>query len=138
MKKIFLDTNILMDFIEGRHGANDAGEVLRYANAGKIDVAASSLTYTTIAYIVGKKHSQQEVCQTLDSLSTIVSILDLDAQSIQVAIKKPCRDFEDMVQYQCAIANRYDAIITNNKKDFIEFCKLPLYTAAEFLSELKK
>ena len=52
MKKIFLDTNILIDFIEGRPGAKEAAEVLRYANAGKFEVAASALTYTTIAYIV--------------------------------------------------------------------------------------
>ena len=138
MKKIFLDTNILIDFIEGRPGAKEAAEVLRYANAGKFEVAASALTYTTIAYIVGKKHSQQEVCQTLDSLNTIVGILDLDSQLIQVAIKEPCKDFEDRVQYECAIANHYEAVITNNKKDFIDFCKLPLLTAAELLDELKK
>ena len=137
MKRIFLDTNILMDFIEGRPGAKEAAEVLRYANAGKIDVAASTLTYTTIAYIIGKKFSQKEVCKTLDNLSTIVDILDLDSQCIRIAIKEPCRDFEDRVQYQCAIKNHYEAVITNNKKDFVDFCKLPLLTATELLDELR-
>jgi len=40
-----------------------------------------------------------------------------------------------MLQYQCAKAGNCDVIITNNKDDFAEFCKLSFMTAAEFLSE---
>ena len=46
------------------------------------------------------------------------------------------RDFEDMLQYQCAKAAGCDVIVTNNGRDFAEFCNLPLLTAAEFLTEL--
>jgi len=42
-------------------------------------------------------------------------------------------DFEDALQYECAKAANCDVIITNNGKDYTEFCDLPLMTAAEFL-----
>ena len=46
------------------------------------------------------------------------------------------RDFEDMLQFQCAKAGDCDIIITNNKRDFAEFSDLPIMTADEFLSGL--
>jgi len=57
-------------------------------------------------------------------------------QILRAAINYPCKDFEDMLQYQCAVAGGCDVIITNNKKDFVEYCKLPLYTAAEYINSL--
>ncbi len=39
---------------------------------------------------------------------------------------------------QGADAAESDAIITNNKKDFLEFSQLPLYTAEEYLNQLMR
>jgi len=36
------------------------------------------------------------------------------------------------------VANGCDVIITNNKKDFVEYSHIPIYTAAEYLNDLKK
>ena len=49
-------------------------------------------------------------------------------------MKKVFLDTEDMLQYQCALVGGCDVIITNNKKDFAEYSKLPLLTAAEYIS----
>ena len=46
------------------------------------------------------------------------------------------RDFEDMLQYQCAKAAGCDIIVTNNGRDFAEFSALPLLSAAEFLTQI--
>lgn len=43
-------------------------------------------------------------------------------------------DFFSNRQCQCAIAGGCEVIITNNKKDFAEYSKLPLFTAAEYIS----
>ena len=48
----------------------------------------------------------------------------------------PVRDFEDMMQYQCALAGGCDVIITNDRKGFEEHSTLPIMTAAEFLQSL--
>jgi hypothetical protein len=45
---------------------------------------------------------------------------------------------EDALQYECAKAAGCDVIITNNGKDYADFCTLPYMTAAEFLSEWNK
>ncbi|MBO4600046.1 MAG: hypothetical protein J5641_04835 [Bacteroidales bacterium] len=43
------------------------------------------------------------------------------------------KDFEYLLQYQCAPSADCDVIVTHTKSDFIEFCQLPLMTAEEFL-----
>lgn len=64
-----------------------------------------------------------------------VDVLAIDAEQIDYAISNPARDFEDMIQYRCAIIGCCDVIITNNKRDFSEFCNLPLMTAKEYLEK---
>ena len=38
-----------------------------------------------------------------------------------------------MLQYQCALAAGCDVIVTNNTKDYQEFCTLPFMTSRDFL-----
>lgn len=60
-------------------------------------------------------------------------MLPLTPTDMRNAIGNPVKDFEDMLQYQCALAAGCDVIVTNNKKDFHEFCRIPFLTAEEFL-----
>jgi hypothetical protein len=52
---------------------------------------------------------------------------------LDAALAQHVKDYEDMLQYQCALAAGCDVIVTNNKKDFYEFCQLPFLTSEEFL-----
>ena len=45
---------------------------------------------------------------------------------------KEFTDLEDGLQYQCAVEENVDFIITRNKKDFLA-SKIPVYTPSEFL-----
>ena len=138
MTRIFLDTNILIDYIENRAGGKSAELILRQAVAGHLSIFASTLTFANMAYIIGRKHTQKEVCSILGALEPIITILPLDRQHLRNTIAHPCKDFEDMLQYQCAITGNCNVILTNNKKDFADFSTLPLYTAQEFLDTLKR
>ncbi len=62
-------------------------------------------------------------------------MLPLMPDNVIDTIANPANDFKGMLQYQCAKANECDVIITNNGKDYAEFCDLPFMTAAEFLME---
>ena len=50
---------------------------------------------------------------------------------------RPVKDYEDMLQYQCALEVGCDVVVTNNKRDFQEFCLLPFLTSEEFLLEIE-
>ena len=137
MKKVFWDTNILIDYYDNRSGASAALQLLRVALTGKITIFASVLTFANFAYIAKRNHTKEQVYLELDRLERLISALPMDRQQLRKAIDVPCKDFEDMLQYHCALEGGCDVIITNNKKDFAEYSRLPLFTAEEYLNELK-
>lgn len=138
MIKVFIDTNILLDYYLNRDGADAAELLFRNAMTGKINLFASTLTFATFAYIIKRGNSIESVYTLLNEVEKRIYALSMDRHQLRNAIDHPCKDFEDMLQYQCAVAGGCDVIITNNKKDFAEYCQLPLYTAEEFLATLKK
>ena len=91
------------------------------------------MTFATFAYVVKKNNTRDEVYYALDEVEKRIMALTMDRKQLRQAINHPCRDFEDMLQYQCALAAGCDVVVTNNKKDFHEFCRIPLLTSEEFL-----
>ena len=130
MKRIFLDTNVLIDYIDNRQGADEAELIFACGFSGEALLFASSLTFANMAYII-KGRTQEEKYYALKQMAAIVEILPLSKEEVMAAISLPAPDFEDMLQYQCAKANDCDVIITNNGKDYAEFCDLPYMTAAD-------
>lgn len=45
MKKVFLDTNILIDYVLGREHCDDAEQLLQHGCNGKVGLQASYLTF---------------------------------------------------------------------------------------------
>jgi predicted nucleic acid-binding protein len=134
MKKVFLDTNILVDYALGRKLVNDAVQLLQRGYEGEFCLQASYLTFANMAYILKTK---VDIYALFHDLCRYITVLPTDNTQLQAAMGKQVRDFEDALQYQCAKANNCDVIITNNGKDYAEFCDLPFMTAAEFLNGLK-
>ena len=96
-------------------------------------LVASYLTFANMAYILkGKVDVYAFFCE----LHSIISVLPNDDSQLQEAMGQRVRDFEDMLQYQCAKAAVCDIIVTNNGRDFAEFSALPLLSAAEFLTQI--
>ena len=53
MKRLFLDTNIVIDFLlERQEWLNDAVAILSLADAGKIEVYCSALTLATASFFM--------------------------------------------------------------------------------------
>lgn len=138
MKRIFLDTNVLIDYIDNRPGAEAAQQIFEEANSGRIILLASTLTFANFAYVVKRHHSQEEVYSTLNEMEKRVEALPMDRQQLRSAINFPSKDFEDMLQYQCALAGNCDIIVTRNIKDFSEFSIIPLMTSERFIESLRE
>lgn len=132
MKKVFLDTNILMDVALQRDYSSEGEKILQLGDSGLVQLCASSLTYANIAYVL-RKHPRAEMYQYLRMLREGINVVSLDAKCLDAALKQEVSDFEDMLQYQCALNADCDYVISNNTKHFEEFCSLPLYTSKEFV-----
>ncbi|MBR2196655.1 MAG: PIN domain-containing protein [Salinivirgaceae bacterium] len=135
MKNVFLDTNILIDYALGRERGDDAEQLLQYGKNGIVRLSASYLTFANMAYILKGK---ADVYELFKELREFISVLPNNDEQLLAATGQRVRDFEDMLQYQCAKAANCEIIITNNGKDFAEFCKIPVMPAADFLGTIDK
>lgn len=133
MKNVFLDTNILVDYALGREHGVDAKQLLQHGMNGNVSLSASYLTFANMAYILNGK---VDVYAFFGLLHSFVRVLPNDDSQMLAALGRRVRDFEDMLQYQCAKAAGCDVIVTNNGRDFAEFSDLPFMSAADFLRQL--
>lgn len=132
MMKVFLDTNILLDFGLDRERADFAGGILQLGKDGLIDLYASYLSYANMGYILRDRPTPERY-ELVRMMRQPVIVLPCDANQLDAGLNSEVKDFEDMLQYQCALAAGCDVVVTNNKKDFHEFCSLPFLTSEEFL-----
>lgn len=132
MKKLFLDTNVLVDFVLEREGADDAACLLQLGEDGKARIAVSFLTIANLAYIIRKGRTQKEIYDIIADFSDMFEVLSMDSEQLADALSAPAADFEDMLQYQCARAHHCDMIITRNGKHF-RFSDIKVATPKEFL-----
>ena len=138
MKQIFLDTNVIIDFLADRKPFSvAAAEIFNYAVLGKIKLYISAVSYNNIYYILRQSFSNTETIKLLDELSQMTEIVDVTKSIIKTSLKSDLKDFEDAVQYNCALSlNKIDFIITRDTKDFKKSV-LPVMNPAEALILIK-
>ncbi len=137
MKKLFLDTNIILDILAKRvpfH--NEAAQLFSLADTGKVELFVSALSFANINYILSKMTTTDNARTTLSKLKAIVKITSLDEKIIALALNDVSfSDFEDGLQYYSALAANSNVIITRNLKDF-QTSSIPVMTAKSFLPTL--
>ena len=130
--KVFLDTNNLVDLVENRQESAQAAIIQQLGEDGHIQLCASYLSYANLGYI-WRKVPQQQRYERIRELCVGIEILPMDVKQLRAALNQETKDYEDMLQYQCAVAGNSDIIITNNIRDYREFCQIPCMTSREFL-----
>lgn len=73
----------------------------------------------------------------LDDLYEITEIADVTRSIIKAALKTDFKDFEDAIQYNCALSIKVlDFIVTRNTKDYKK-STLPVLTPGEAISSIE-
>jgi len=137
MKRILIDTNIVIDLLSKRKEFyDDAATLFSLADKKELKLTISSLTFANTNYILTKLKSAKEAREILRKFKVLVELLSLDDKITELALSdESFPDFEDGLQYYSAIENEIDIIITRNKKDF-KNSKLPVLTAKEYLATI--
>ena len=136
MKKIFIDTNIIIDLLIKRDGYIASAKILALAKDNDVTLYSSVLTMANIAYILRKSFVGDGLYQQMMKLSNILCVSDLTKKQFEQAISLKAGDFEDALQYYCAMDNSCDVIITRNKKDFT-FSAITVLTPEEYFDTEK-
>lgn len=138
MKNIFLDTNIIIDFFADRKPFSLSAEILfNYALNKRLKLYVSTVSYNNIYYILKQSLSHQQTINLLDSLMDMTEAVDVSKLTLQNALKSEFKDFEDAIQYHCALSiNKIEVIVTRDTKDFRK-SNIPVMTPDELLSSLQ-
>jgi predicted nucleic acid-binding protein len=137
MKNLFLDTNIILDLLGERDPFySSAAQIATLADKGQISMVASALSFSTVHYLLSRIESDIVVREKLSKFKIICEVSDLTDKVIDKGLISKFSDFEDALQYHCALQASCDLIITRNGKDF-KLSDLPVMTASEFLTSIK-
>ena len=134
MTNLFIDTDVIIDFlIDRKPHSREAAVIFTLIDQKKLKGYVSSLSFSNLSYVLKKFISHGKIISKLASLSEMVGILKVDEQMIRSALSSPFSDFEDGIQYFCALeSKKIDVIITRNIKDF-KNSKIPVMTPGDFL-----
>ena len=126
--KIFVDTNIFPEYIEHRKQYNYVKLLLDALRKGKFRGFVSQGGIYTLAYLTERSlkgygiHRPELTEQLRVIMKGIVSIVEpiaMSSYSIHSAIDDILfKDMEDSFQYQCAVENKCNVLVTINMGDF--------------------
>lgn len=119
MKKIFVDTNILLDLLFQRRGFFlDAKRLFNYSKSRNINIFISAISINTIYYLLQKKFTKEHSKHLLEYIYDITDILPFDENIIFLAHQSSFKDLEDGFQYFTAKEHHIPFLVTRNIKDF--------------------
>ncbi len=138
MKKLFIDTNIVIDLLSRRKPFFEAAaELFSLADKKQVELSVSSLTIANTSYALLRQMDSNKAKSVLRKLRLILKVLPLDDKIIGLALNdETFSDFEDGLQYFSAIEDEQELIITRNLKDF-KNSKLPTMTAKQFIESIE-
>ena len=120
--KVFLDTNIIIDFFDnGREHYQSAAILFDLAKKGKLELIVCAQSFVNAYYVVGKYYPKKDVIESMRELYKLCSVSPIDASIIEQALAQESIDFEDTVQYLSSATADADVIITRDQHGFNDF-----------------
>ena len=134
MNNVFIDTDVIIDFLVDRKPFSmEAAVLFSLIDQNKLKGFVSSLCFSNLYYILRKVGSHKKVIKSLQDLSDIVEILEVESGIIKSALLSEFKDFEDAIQYFSSMKfKNIECIITRNIKDYKD-SYLPVMTPETFL-----
>ncbi len=120
MKKILIDSDVILDFFFDRKPHSDNSTIiLRLCEKGLIDGFITPVIISNIYYLLRRTAKREKVIEKLKQLLTITHVLQMDKQVIEKALNSDFKAFEDALQNFAAInSGEIEVIVTRNVKDY--------------------
>lgn len=134
--RVFLDTNVLLDIIEGRRQFLLASSnVFDLGIRGQIQMFATPLTFANCVYTARKNVGYEQAIGGLRKLKKYVRTATMDDIQVTDALGSDMPDFEDMLQYKAAVSAECDVIVTRDKKRHFPINGIPVLSPEDFLND---
>lgn len=134
MSKIFIDSNVILDFLLDRKPySNDIAVIMEDCIRNQIAICVSSVTITNLHYIIGRMENKTSADKKTAKILKLVTVENVGQSTVNKSISSSFNDFEDGVQNYCAVEAKHKIIITRNTKDY-KNSELAIFTPIEYLN----
>jgi predicted nucleic acid-binding protein len=136
MKKVIVDLNVILDFLNKRNDHEVAASIFELCVNKKISGFVCAHEITTLAYFLTKEtKSRKKVYSAIYSLLDIFTVIPTTEIILKNALESDISDFEDAVIEASGVFKDIDFIITRDKNDFKK-SKIPSIPPKDFLQKL--
>jgi predicted nucleic acid-binding protein len=119
--KFLIDTNVLLDTILQREPfCKDSDKVVEMICEGKAEGCVSVQSLKDVFFFCKKNADIDKSFKTIERLSYIFEIIDVNNQDVFSALMYDISDFESGLLGFSAKRNNVDGIITRNGKGFVD------------------
>jgi predicted nucleic acid-binding protein len=133
-ENVFVDTDIIYDLLANRQPYyHAAAKLFTFADEEKINILISALSIANIHYLISKQLSSDQAKQILRKFRILVQIVPLNEKIIDLALNSDFTDFEDAIQYYCALENECKILLTRNLKDYKK-AQITVMTAQDYIN----
>jgi predicted nucleic acid-binding protein len=133
MRKIFIDTNILLDVTMHRNDFfRQSAEVWADCESRKVHGFVSAISLNNMHYVLKKWVDPAVSLEYVRLVLNIFSVVPLDESVLRLAVDLPHKDFEDAIQTFSAVQAKADCIITRDRQHF-STDYMPVISPAEYL-----
>ena len=133
IKKVFIDTDVVLDVALARSPFVETSKLVLALLENNIAIGfTSSNCIANIYYVLRKAGGDKKARNFISKLLKYISIITIDHVTVVEALNSKFTDFEDALQYYCAIKNRCDCIITRNTTDY-KLSRINIYLPIEYL-----
>ena len=120
MKRVLVDTDVILDFFFDRKPHSDYSSIiLNLCERGQLDGYITPVIISNLYYLLRRTAKHEKVIEKLKELLTIVKVLQMNHEVVENALNSKFKDFEDALQNFAAVAsNDINVILTRNVKDY--------------------
>ncbi len=140
MIHVFVDTNVLLDYLGKRDGFfKSARRLMTFAYMGVYDLWMSAQQSTDLFYILtegGRKSRSVRAKEAMAALLEQIHVASATEQDMRRALASDVADYEDALILSCAMGVGADVIITRDKG--LANGLVPTRTPEEFFVWLKE
>ena len=132
MKKILIDLNIILDFLNKRNFHHEAAQLINMCVEKKLSGYICAHEITTLSYFLLKEQKDKtKVINTITTLLDIFNIIPIDESILRDSLISPITDYEDAVIEVSSMKTNIDYIISRNISDF-KSSRIQTYTPEQF------
>jgi len=114
--RVYLDANVIIDVALSR---NDASlRIFSKIMDGDLKGSIGSLSYSICSYVIERQKNKAYSRKFMIEMRDNLKLVPMNEKVLNKSIASEMNDFEDALQYECALKSKAHFLITSNKKDF--------------------